>query len=698
MSTLPLDPAAERLLAPWPTPHPRLAHLGGLPPWRDVNPAALEEAHRIAIERKRADVRAIATNGELPSFANTIEALEDAGRELRRVRTLLNVWSQTMAVGDMPAVTQRLAPLASALEDEIAHDPALFARIEAVHGRRGALGEQQRRLVELVHERFLRRGAGLQPQARERLAQIHARLALLFAQFIRNLQVDEREVVWVEHEADLAGASELLRRQLRQAATELGRPEAWAVRNMRALVWPLLTQCANRALRERVWRMWTSRGDHAGEHDNKPVVAETLALRGEKARLLGYPSYAHFATAPRMARTPQAALTMLERTWAPVLARTKEQIAAFQAVADAEGADFELRPWDRLYYAQRYRQARFGFDTEALHPYLKLDAMLQAMCWSAGRLHDLTFEDITPLVPRIDDTVQVFEVRRGGAPLGVLYVDLFARPGKGHGSYQQEWRSAETFRGRVLPISCITSNLPRPAAGEPTLLAWEYANVFFHEFGHALHMLANATAYPSLGPMHVAWDFVELPSLLNERWLAERELLERFARHHVTREPVPPSLLDALQAALQFDRIFSVNLDYLGGALSEMKLHLLADGTPGRVFDVVKLEDELLASLGMPAAWDLVMRIPHSHHAMTEAYAAGLYVYLWADVMAADAAEAFEQAPGGWYDAEVARRWRENILSVGTSVPADEAYRRFRGRDPDPDALMRRFGLLAGAT
>jgi peptidyl-dipeptidase Dcp len=682
-----LTPEAKVLLEPWSGP------CGGLPPWDKVTPTALEAACCAAVGVKRAELRAIAHSPAAATFANTIEVLEDAGRALRRLQTLLAVYSQTMAVGDMPAVTQRLAPLAPALEDEIAHNDRLFARIEAVHRGREALEPQQRRLVEVVHERLLRRGAALAPPARARLAQINARCAELLAQFGRNLQADEQQVVWVEHEADLAGTNEGLRKMLRQAASELGRPGAFAVRNMRAMVWPLLTQCAHRPLRERVWRMWTGRGDHPGAHDNKPVIAEVLQLRGEKARLLGQPSFAHFATANRMARTPEAALAMMERTWCTVLETTRSQIAAFQATARAEGADFELRPWDRLFYAEKHRHARFGFDNEALRPYLSLEAMLQAMFWAAGRLHDLTFHALPADVPRLDESVQVFELKRSGETVGVLYVDLFARPGKGHGSYQMEWRSAETFRGRVLPISCITSNLPKPAPGEPALLAWEYANVFFHEFGHALHMLVNGTAYPSLGPMHVAWDFVELPSLLNERWLADRELLERFARHHVTGEPVPAKMLDALEAALKFDRIFSVNLDYLGAAIVEMKLHLMADGAPGRDFDVVRVENETLAELGMPAAWDLVMRMPHNWHAMTDAYAAGLYVYLWADVMAADVAEAFEQAPGGWYDAQTARRWRENILSVGTRVPAEVAFRQFRGRDPDPEALMRRFGL-----
>ncbi len=682
---------ARVLLEPW--HHPE--RLGGLPPFDRVTPTALETAYRAAVDLKRDEVRAIAANPAPPTFANTLEALEDCGRALQRVQCLTSVFSQTMATGEMPAVAQRLAPLASALEDHIAHDDALFARIAAVYAARHAAGlsAQQIRLVEVVHERMLRRGAALAAAARARLAWINGRIAELSTAFNQNLLADQAQVQWIDDAAGLAGTNDSLRQLLRQAAVELGRPDAWALRNQRAVVWPFLTQSTRRDLREQAWRMWTDRGDHAGEHDNKPLIAEILRLRGEKARLLGHASFAHLALADRMARTPETALAMLERAWKPVLAATQEQIAAFQAVADAEGAGIRLAPWDRLHYAEKMRQARFGFDNEALRPYLALDAMLEAMFWAAGRLHGLTFHALPDDVPRCHDSVRAYELRRGGETVGALYFDLFARPGKSHGSYQMQWRSAESFRERVLPISCITSNLPRPGPGQPTLLAWEYANVFFHEFGHALHMLANNASYPSLGSMHVDWDFVELPALLNERWLADRELLVRFARHHQTGEPLPLEMLDALEAALRFDRIFSVALDYLAPAIVDMKLHLLADGAPGREIDAVAVENETLAALGMPAAWDEVMRVPHCVHIWSGAYAAGLYSYLWADVMAADAAEAFQQSPGGWYDAGTARRWRDTVLSVGTRVPAEQAFRDFRGRVPDPDALMRRFGL-----
>ena len=692
---------AAALLNPWPGPY------GGLPPFDKVTPAALEQAYRAAVELKRAEVQTIATNPAPPTFDNTLAALEGCGRALKRVQCLLSVYEASMATGEMPAVAQRLAPLRPALDDEITHNEALFARIDVVHSARSlsTLTAEQRRLVEVVHERMKQRGAGLSVADKARLSAINGRLAALSSQYGQNLIAEQdQQAVFIDDEAGLAGLSPALRQSAAAAATAKGRPGLWAVPNQRSAVWPFLTHSTRRELREQVWRMWTQRGDNAGPHDNKPLAAEILQLRGEKARLLGYSSYAHLAMADRMARTPETALGMMQRTWAAVLGTTRAQIAQFQAIADsdaeAEGAAFALKPWDRLHYAEKLRRQRFGLDGEAVKPYLALESVLQAMFWSAGQLHGLVFKRLSD-VPLVHTLCRVYEVSRSGAAMGVLYLDLFHRAGKMHGSYQSEYRAAENFCGPVLPISSIVSGLPTPAEGEPALLPWEYANVFFHELGHALHMLCGKASYPTLGSVGVAWDLVELPALLNERWLREPALLQRFARHHVTGEPMPMALVQSIERAEQFDRIFSVNLDYLGGAIVDMKMHLLADGTggtAGKTIDVVALENQVLADLGLPDAWDQIMRVTHNFHCFVGAYSAGLYSYLWSDVMAADVAEAFAQAPGGYFDAGTAQRWRETILSVGNTVPADQAFRNFRGRDPDPDALLRRFGLTAPAT
>lgn len=687
-----LSPDAQALLAPWPSHG--LPRLGGLPPYDHATPAAFQQALPLAIEVKRRAVRAIADNPEAPSFENTVAALEDCGRGLRDLQALSMAVASTASVGAMPAVAQQLAPLVPALEIEIAHDPALFARIDAVWRHRHAAGldDQQIRLVEVLRERMVHAGAALTADAKTRLKSINARLAVLSSQFNQNMIAEQAgQAVWLESQHELAGLPEPQRQGAAAAAKALGREGVWAIPNQRPAVWPFLIHSTRRDLRERVWRMWNDRCDNNGPHDNKPVVAEILRLRGERARLLGHASHAHGVLALRMARTPETAMAVMRRTWDMVLAATQRQVAAYQAVADAEGGCFPLAPWDRLHYAEKLRRQRFDLDGEVVRQYFSLDRMLEAMFWSAGRVHGLSFVELHD-APRLHPSIRVFEVRRADETVGVLYADLFHRPGKAHGSHQHQMRGAESFRTRVLPISNMVSGLPPAAPGAPVLLAWEYANVLFHEFGHALHMLLNRARYPSLGSLQVAWDLVELPSLLNEYWLRDHELLARFARHHATGEPMPGALIERLEAGLKYDRIFSVNLDYLGGAIVDMTLHLMADGSE-REIDAVAVERETLADLGMPHAWDLVLRVTSSAHSFAGGYDAGLYAYLWADLMAADAAEVFLQSPGGLYDADVARAWRDTVLSVGHTVPAAETFRRFRGRDPDPGALMRRFGL-----
>ena len=437
--------------------------------------------------------------------------------------------------------------------------------------------------------------------------------------------------------------------------------------------------------------MWTDRGDHTGPHDNKPLIAEILQLRGEQAGLLGYPTYAHYAMADRMVRDPHVAAKMLEATWSSVLGAARGQIADYQAIADREQAGFRLAPWDRQFYAEKLRRERFGIDGDHVKAHLPLEAVLEAIFWAAGRTHGLAFAPVAD-APVVHPSCRVYEVSRGGEPMGVLYFDLLNRPGKMHGSYQYEYRARESFRGKVLPIASVNSSFPAPLGGEPVLLPWEYANVFFHEFGHAMHMLGSEVAYPSLGSMHVAWDFVELPALINERWLIHGEVLGRFARHHRTGAPMPGELIARIEQGLKYDRIFSLNLDYLLPAIVDLRLHLLADGS-GTPIAAAKVERDTMAELGMPEAWDLVMRVTHSFHSFVGGYAAGVYVYLWADVMAADAAETFLGAEGGLYDEAVARSWIANVLSVGNRVPADEAFRAFAGHDPRPQPLQRRFGL-----
>jgi peptidyl-dipeptidase Dcp len=680
------------LLAPWNGPY------GGLPSFTGISSAAIEDAMLAAIELKRVEVQTIASVSEPPTFQNTAEAFENCGRALQRVKCVFHVYANSLSLGDMPAVAQRLVALIAALDDEIAHNENLYSRLHAVWDSRhqSGLSTEQQRLVEVLLTSMQRRGSGLAPAAKARLAEINARLAALSSHYNQNLiQEAGSQVVFIEDETGLQGLPADLCQAAASVASEKGRPGIWAIPNARGAVWPFLKFSTRRDLREQVWRMWTNRGDNAGPLDNKPIANEILQLRGELARLLGFTSYAHFAMADRMAGNPDTALDLLKRTWQSVKARALSQVADYQAIADRESAGIRLAPWDRQFYAEKLRRERFNLDSDEVKAHLPLDGVLHAMFWAARRVHGLEFKQISD-APVIHPTVRVYEVSRHATAevVGVIYFDLFNRPGKAHGSYQMQFREAENFQGRVLPISCVFSTFPQPPEGQPVLLPWEYANVFFHEFGHALHMLHCKAAYRSLGSEHVAWDFVELPALINERWLRDPELLARFARHHLTNEPMSPALIDRIEEAFQYERIFSLNPDFLLPAIVDLRLHLLADGT-GNPIDVVQVENEIIAEFGMPDAWDLVMRVTHNFHIFIGAYAAGLYSYLWSDVMAADAVQTFEKSPGGIYDAQTSKAWIDKILSVGHSVPANEAFRDFAGHDPEPSPLHRRFGLAA---
>lgn len=687
--TLDLSPAAEALLAPWTGP------CGGTPPFDVAEPASIESAYRVAIARKREEVAAIASDPAPPTFENTIAALEDAGCALRRVDTLFRVFSSTRNTGEMREVETRLKPLLPALEDEIAHDDALFARIRAVDesGEQAGLTPEEIRLTRVVRDRLSRRGAGLGPLEKARLAQISGRIAELSAAFSQNLLADEEgQAIPIDDEADLEGLDEELRGALAAAAVSRGLSARWAVPNTRAHVMPVLISSARREVRERVWRMWVSRGGNPGAHDNRPVVAEILRLRGEKARLLGFPSYAHLATADRMAGTPENALALVKRVRDGVVGPARDRLAGMQALADADGGG-PIAPWDRRFYAKRLRRERLDLDEGEVSAYLPAESICRGAFQAAGRLHGLDFEEVHD-VPVCHPDVRVFAVRRGKESIGLLWLDLFARDGKVSGGWMDEYRAAESFCGRVLPLVSINMNVARPAAGATALLSWWDALTLFHELGHALHMLCSEARFPSLGSFTVAPDVLELPSILNERWLTTVEVLERFARHHRTGEPMPRRLVERIEEARVFDppEGATASLGYLATAVVDLAVHLAADG--GEV-DPVAVEEKALAELGLPPAAEPLHRVPHLRHAFAgiyeDRYAGGYYCYLQADVLASDAAEAFEEG-GGLYDAATAERYRRTVLAVGNGVPAAEAFRSFRGRDPEPEALTRRFG------
>jgi peptidyl-dipeptidase Dcp len=390
-----------------------------------------------------------------------------------------------------------------------------------------------------------------------------------------------------------------------------------------------------------------------------------------------------------MAGTPEVPEAMLMRAWKALLPTTRAYLSELQALANAAGGGFELQAWDRLYYAEKYRQQKFGFDAESVRPYLTLQNVMDGMTWAAERVYGLSLRELHG-IPTVAPEIRVYEVLRGSETVGVLYVDMFQRAGKGPASWATEQRPAERGPSDVLPIAALHSSVTKPADGSMPLLEWERANVIFHEFGHAMHVIANGARYRSLGSMKVPFDFIETPSLLQERWLLDRTLLKRFMRHYKTGEPIPDELIQKIEHAQRHDRVFSMNLDYLATALVDLRMHRLADGGPVSAIDV---ERSTLAELGMPPSITPLLRVSSGPHPFTDLYGAAVYTYFWSDALAADIAERFLAAPGGLYDSDVSALYRRTILESGNVRPIEQAFREFRGRDPDPDALFRRFGL-----
>jgi peptidyl-dipeptidase Dcp len=676
---------ASSLLAPWTGPR------GGAPAFDQAKVEDFQAALLAAIDQNRAEIEAIAANPEAPTFANTIAALEDSGRALSRVSAVYGVFTSTMNDAAMQTVEQEMAPVLAAFFDEVIQNGALFARIKAVHESADSqgLGVEEQRLAWRTHRRFTRHGAELSANEKGRMGEINQRLASLSTTFSQNQLADEEgDFLTLETEGDLAGLPPSLVAAAQASAKTKGLEGAWVITNTRSSMEPFLTYSSRRELRERGWRMWVRRGDNGGAHDNNEIISEILQLRAEKAKLLGYPSFAHWITGDQMAATPDAAMDLLLEVWAPAKARAASEIADTQALAQAENPGVKIEAWDGRYYAEKVRKARYDLDEDELKPYLQMEKLREAMFWSAGELFGLAFNPVSDL-PVYHPDVRVWEVTRNGGRVGLWYFDPYARPGKSSGAWMSEYRTQERFAGEVTPIVSNNANFMKPSPGEIALISWSDAVTLFHEFGHALHGLNSAVAYPSLAGTNVARDFVELPSQLNERWLPTAQVLTRFCVHHETGEPMPKALAAKIEKARTFNKGFDT-VEYLASAIVDMRAHLAAGRIEPRSFEKAVLDE-----IGMPREIVMRHRLPHFGHIFAgEGYAAGYYDYIWADTLTADAAEAFAEAPGGFFDKNLARTLLDDILSVGDTVDAAEAFRRFRGRDASVEPLMRDRGFV----
>ena len=635
------------------------------------------------------EIEEIAANPSAPTFENTLEALERSGRTLNRVRAIYGVWSSTMSTPAFQAVEREMQPKLAAFSDQIYQNAALFARIAAVYRSKQGLDPIQQRLSWHYYTNFVRAGAKLDSLAKVRVGQINERLAALFADFSQNLLADETDyVLFLKNEADLAGLPAALRAAARAAALARGHENEWAILNTRSSMDPFLTYADRRDLRETVWRTYYSRGDNGGAHDNKKIITEILSLRTERAKLLGYPTHAHWRAADSMAKTPEAAMNLLMQVWPAALLREREEVADMQAIANREQAGIKIAAWDYRYYAEKLRKAKYDLDMTLVKPYLQLEKLRQGMFWAAEQLYGFTFSQVSGL-PQANPDVRIWQVGNGaGLHIGLWYFDPYARAGKSSGAWMSEYRGQENLDGKVSPIVSNNTNFLNDGSLGPLLISWDDAVTLFHEFGHALHCLNSDVNYPSLAGTNVVRDFVEFPSQLNENWLTTAEMLSRFALHYQTGEPIPPGLAAKIKKAGSFNQGFAT-VEYLASALVDMKLHLAGD----QPVEPAEFERTTLASLGMPPEMVMRHRTPQFAHIFSsDAYSAGYYSYMWAEVLDHDAFEAFNEA-GGPYDKAMAKRLRDTVMAVGNSVDPAQAYRNFRGADPKIDALLRARGF-----
>jgi len=681
------------LLEPWQTPY-------GLPPFGAVRAQHFVPAFEQAMREHLAEIDAIADLGSTPGFEDTVAAFDRSGRLLARLEGLFFNLASSETSPELQAVERELAPRLAAHESSICLHAGLFARIAAVHAQRAALGlrAEQVRLVERIHLDFVRAGAMLAPDAKRRYAQVMERLAELTTRFGQNVLADESAFRLELHgEADLAGLPAFVRAAARAAAAERGSQADGVITLSRSHIVPFLTFSERRDLREKAWRAWVTRGEHEGENDNRPVAAEILALRSEQARLHGHASFADYALADTMAGTQDAVERLLARVWGPARVRAEAEQEALQAMLLSSGEGHAIEAWDWRYFAEKVRRTRYDLDEASVKPYFALDRMVEAAFDCAQRLFGLRFVE-QPAVEAYHPDVKVYEVRGADdALVGVFLHDNFARPTKRSGawmsSYRRQSRNAAPGQGGVLPIVVNNGNFARGGAGEPTLLSFDDATTLFHEFGHGLHGLLSNVDYERLSGTSVLRDFVELPSQIFEHWLEQPEVLRRHARHHVTGEPIPDELVARLQAARKFNQGYET-VRYAASALVDMAAH---SSTGTDVPDITSLEREVLDRIGLPAAIGMNHRLAHFQHLFAgSGYAAGYYVYLWAEVLDADGFDAFVEA-GDPFDPQVAERLRRCIYSAGNSIEPGAAFRAFRGREPMVEPMLRQRGLLEPA-
>ncbi len=662
----------------------------GLPPFETLTSEDFGPAFDAALKRHRQELDAISADPAAPTFDNTIVALEKGGRALDKVANVFFVKAGADTGEAIEAIEREISPLLARHSNAMYLDRKLYARIADLYARRDKLGldAEQARLLDRYKTRFVRAGGALDKAAQDRLAAINERLASLGTQFGQNVLADEKSYALILEEVDLAGLPGFARDAARAAAEERGHPGKFAITLARSSCEGFLQFSSRRDLREKVFQAWIKRGESGAKTDNCALIAEMVALRGERARLLGFATFADYRLDDQMAKTPAAARNLLDNVWTRARAKAGVERDALQGMIAQEGANFALAPHDWRYYAEKLRKARYDLDESEIKPYFQLDRMIEAAFETAHRLFGLSFKPVS--LPLYHPDARAWDVTdANGRHVGLFIGDYFARGSKHSGAWMTSLRDQEKLSGDIRPVILNVCNFSKPAAGEPTLLSFDDARTLFHEFGHALHGLLSNVTYPMLAGTGVSSDFVELPSQLYEHWLEVPEILQKYARHAKTGEPMPKALLDKVLATRTFNQGFAT-VEYTSCALVDLDIHGLKDT---EALDVTAFEKDRLDAIHMPAEIVMRHRLPHFQHLFSGGgYAAGYYSYMWSEVLDADAFEAFEET-GNAFDPDTAKRLRDFIYSAGNLRDPGEAYKAFRGRLPTVDALLKKRGL-----
>ncbi|WP_338841353.1 M3 family metallopeptidase [Flavobacterium ginsenosidimutans] len=673
------------LLKDWSGPY------GGVPDFNIYKVSDFKPAIEFAIQEKLDEIEAIANNPETPTFDNTIKALELSGEKLDRIHAVYGIYRSNLSNPEFNVVDVEMSPKLAEINDKLYQNGKLFSRIESLYksDEKKNLTKEQQRLLWLYYTDFVREGAELNEQEKDKVAKINQELATLFTSFSQKLLAEENDqYIELKTEADFDGLPEEFKNAAIAEAKERNINVLGCIGNTRSSIEPFLTFSNQRDLREKAFAIFVKRGDNKNENDTNETLVSILKLRAEKAKILGFDNFAQWSLSNKMAKDPQKTLELMESVWKPAVEKVKNDVSAMQEMVDREGGNFKIQPWDYRFYAEKVRKAQYDLDQNEIKQYLQLENLREGMFWTAGELFDLGFKQLFD-VPVYHADVRVWEVnnRITGEPIGLWYFDPYARVGKRSGAWMNSHRDQQKINGKVLPIVSNNCNFIKGNSNEPVLISWDDATTLFHEFGHALHGLCSNVTYPSLSGTSVARDYVEFPSQLLEHWLAVPEVLNKFALHYKTNEPLSQSLVERIGKAANFNEGFAT-VETISSSFVDMKLHLTTETVDPDAF-----EKKVLSEINMPA--EIVMRhriTQFAHIFSSDGYAAGYYSYLWADVINADAYEAFLEGNGP-FDKKVSERLYKTVLSVGNTIDNEEMYENFRGHAPKSDALMRARNL-----